>query len=105
MKRGLVLSGGSARGVCHLGVLKALDEFGVTFDYISGTSAGGIVACMYSYGYPPDDILRIIQETRFYKALKLAWTWKGLLSFDGLRELLSKYIPENTFDSLKIPVT
>lgn len=105
MKRGLVLSGGGARGVCHLGVLKALDEFGVTFDYISGTSAGGIVACMYSYGYPPDDILRIIQETRFYKALKLAWTWKGLLSFDGLRELLSKYIPENTFDSLKIPVT
>lgn len=105
MKTGLVLSGGGARGVSHLGVLKALDEFGVRFDYLAGTSAGGIAACLYSYGYPPDDILKIIKETRFYKSLKLAWTWTGLLSFDGLRELLLKYMPENTFDSLKIPVT
>src|SRR5690606_7894577 len=104
-KRGLVLSGGGARGICHLGVLKALNEFGVTFDYIAGTSAGAIVGCMYSYGYPPDDVLRIIRETSFFRSLKLAWTWTGLLSFDGLKELLMRYIPENSFDCLKIPVT
>lgn len=105
MKVGLVLSGGGARGVCHLGVIKALEEIGVKFHYISGTSAGAVVGCLYSYGYPPDEILKIIQATSFFKSLKLAWTWTGLLSFDGLRSVLLKYIPENSFDCLKIPVT
>jgi NTE family protein len=105
MKLGLVLSGGGARGICHLGVMKALDEFGVRFDYISGTSAGSIAGCMYSYGYPPDEILKILQSIHFFRSLKLAWTWTGLLSFDGLREALLKYLPENSFESLKIPVT
>lgn len=104
MKTGLVLSGGGARGVCHLGVMKALDEFGVKADFISGTSSGAVTGCLYSYGYKPDEILEIIQSTSFFKSLKIAWTWTGLLSIDGLRELFLKYIPENTFDCLKIPV-
>lgn len=105
MKKGLVLSGGGARGVCHLGVIKALDEFGVKFDYIAGTSVGSVVGALYSYGYSPDEILRMIQETSVFKSLKIAWTWTGLLSSDGLRDLLLKYMPENDFDRLKIPVT
>jgi len=105
MKTGLVLSGGGARGVCHLGVIKALEEFGVRFDFIAGTSAGSVVGALYSYGYSPDEILKMIQATSFFKSLKLAWTWTGLLSFDGLRDILLKYLPENTFDSLKIPLT
>ena len=105
MKTGLVLSGGGARGVCHLGVIKALEEFGVKIDFMAGTSAGSVIACLYSYGYHPEEILKIIQSTSFFKSLKLAWTWTGLLSFDGLREVLLKYMPENTFDCLKIPVT
>ena len=105
MKIGLVLSGGGVRGVCHLGVIKALQEFGVKIDFISGTSAGSVVGCLYSYGYPPDEILRIIQATSFFKSLKFAWNWTGLLSFDGLRDVLLKYMPENTFEHLKIPVT
>ena len=79
MKKGLVLSGGGARGVCHLGVIKALDEFGVKFDYIAGTSVGSVVGALYSYGYPPDEILKMIQATSFFKSLKIAWTWTGLL--------------------------
>ncbi len=105
MKIGLVLSGGGARGVCHLGVIKALEEFGVKFDFISGTSAGAVTGCLYSYGYKPDEILEIIKSTSFFKSLKLAWNWTGLLSLDGLRDLFLKYIPENSFDCLKIPVT
>ena len=105
MKVGLVLSGGGARGVCHLGVIKALQEFGVKFHFIAGTSAGSVVGCLFSYGYPPDEILKIIQAMSFFKSLKLAWTWTGLLAFDGLRELLLKYMPEDNFNALKIPVT
>jgi NTE family protein len=105
MKTGLVLSGGGARGICHLGVIKALEEFGITIDYISGTSAGTITGCLYSYGYKPDEILQMISSASFVKTLKLAWAWTGLLSLDGLRDLLLKFIPENSFDALKIPVT
>ena len=105
MKVGLVLSGGGARGICHLGVIKALEEFGVKFNYISATSVGSVVGCLYSYGYSPDEILKMIQATSFFKSLKIAWTWTGLLSFDGLRKELLKYLPENSFDCLKIPVT
>jgi NTE family protein len=104
MKIGLVLSGGGARGICHLGVIKALEEAGVKIDFLSGTSAGAITGALYSYGYKPDEIVDIIIKTSFFKSLKIAWTWKGLLSIAGLQALLLKYIPENNFDSLKIPL-
>jgi NTE family protein len=104
MRIGLVLSGGGARGVAHLGVLKALDEFGLKYDSIAGTSAGAIVGSLYSYGYKPEEILSIIEKTSFFSTIKIAWTWKGLLSIEGLHKLLEKYIPINSFSALKIPV-
>jgi NTE family protein len=105
MKIGLVLSGGGARGICHLGVMKALDEFGVKIDFLSGTSAGSITGALYSYGYKPDEIIDIISSTSLTKTLRIAWKWTGLLSLDGLTQLFLKYIPENTFEALKIPLT
>lgn len=105
MKIGLVLSGGGARGICHLGVIKALEEFNVRVDYISGTSAGAITGCLYSYGYKPEEVLEMITSASFAKTIRLAWTWMGLLSLEGLRQLLIRHIPENTFETLKIPVT
>jgi NTE family protein len=105
MKIGLVLSGGGARGICHLGVIKALEEFNVKVDFIAGTSAGSITGAMYSYGYKPDEIVKIIASTSFAKSMKFAWTWTGLLSLNGLRDIIIKYIPENSFDALKIPLT
>ncbi len=104
MKKGLVLSGGGARGICHLGVIKALEEINVRFDYISATSAGSVTGCLYSYGYKPDEIMEMIKSTSFARSLRLAWSWKGLLKLDGLRNLFLKFIPENDFSALKIPV-
>jgi NTE family protein len=105
MKIGLVLSGGGARGISHIGVLKALDEFGVPFSQISGTSAGSIIGSLYSYGYSPDEILQNILATKLFRAMRPAWTWKGLLSLEGLHSSLLKLLPENHFSSLKIPMT
>ena len=104
MKRGLVLSGGGARGVSHAGVLKALEEFGLTFDCIAGTSAGAIVGSLYAHGYAPDKIFEIISTTGFFKSVRPAWSLTGLLSLDGLRDVLLKYLPENNFAALKIPM-
>lgn len=105
MKIGLVLSGGGARGFAHLGILKALEEFGVTFSEVSGTSAGAIAGAFYCYGFKPDQILEIITSTGFLKSVRPAWSWTGLLSMDGFKEVLFKYLPENSFEALKIPLT
>ena len=53
---GLVLSGGGASGVAHLGVIKALEEYNIPIDYITGTSAGALVGSMYACGYSPKQI-------------------------------------------------
>jgi len=105
MKIGLVLSGGGARGIAHIGVLKALEEFNVAISRIAGTSAGSIIGSLYAYGYRPDDIFQIISSTRLYKSMRPAWALTGLLSLDSLHDILIKYIPENSFQSLKIPMT
>lgn len=53
---GLVLSGGGAAGIAHIGVLKALEERGIPIDYITGTSAGALVGSLYACGYSPEEI-------------------------------------------------
>jgi NTE family protein len=58
-KIGLVLSGGGAKGLAHIGVLKVLEEAGITPDYISGTSMGSIVGGLYSVGYSAEDLSKL----------------------------------------------
>jgi len=105
MKIGIALSGGGARGIAHIGVLKALDEFGVEISVISGTSAGSIVASFFAYGIKPDQILQHVSHLSLLKSLRLAWTRGGLLTMDALKDLILENIPENNFSALKIPLT
>ncbi len=105
MKIGITLSGGGARGIAHIGVLKALEEMGVKISVISGTSAGSIVASLYAYGMKPDQIFEQTKQLSLFKSVRPAWTWAGLLTMDGLKELIVKNIPENNFSALKIPLT
>lgn len=64
-KVGLVLSGGGAKGLAHIGVLKVLEEAGVRIDYIGGTSMGAIVGALYSAGYSAHQLDSIFQSTNF----------------------------------------
>lgn len=65
-KVGLVLSGGGAKGVTHIGVIKALEEAGIPIDYVTGTSMGAIVGGLYAAGYSPDEMEAIINSPEFY---------------------------------------
>ena len=56
VKVGLVLSGGGANGLAHIGVLKVLEEAGVRIDYIGGTSMGAMVGAMYAAGYKAKEL-------------------------------------------------
>ncbi len=61
-KVGLVLSGGGAKGVAHIGILKAMEEAGLTPDYITGTSMGSIIGGLYSIGYTADELTEIVNN-------------------------------------------
>ncbi|WP_316793931.1 patatin-like phospholipase family protein [Pedobacter frigoris] len=64
-KVGLVLSGGGAKGLAHIGILKALEENNIPIDYITGTSMGGIVGAMYAAGYSPAQIEKVALSIDF----------------------------------------
>ncbi|QEC54252.1 patatin [Anseongella ginsenosidimutans] len=64
-KVGLVLSGGGAKGLAHIGVLKAFEENGIPIDYVAGTSMGGVVGGFYAAGYSPSEIEYIAASADF----------------------------------------
>lgn len=104
LKIGLALSGGGIRGISHLGVLKALNEAGIFPWKVSGTSAGAIVGAMYCQGYSPEEVLKIIVETNYFRFMRPAISWKGILKMDSLGQLLKNYLPHNDFTKLKTPL-
>lgn len=61
-KVGLVLSGGGAKGFAHIGVLKILEENNIKIDYITGTSMGALIGALYSVGYTPDQIEKLVLD-------------------------------------------
>jgi NTE family protein len=75
-KVGLVLSGGAARGLAHIGVLKALEEQGIRIDAIAGTSMGAVVGGLYASGYKVDEL----------EKLALSIDWQAALSDAPPRE-------------------
>jgi NTE family protein len=68
-KIGLALSGGGARGLAHIGVLRALEEQHIPIDYIAGTSAGALIGGMYASGMSVDEIERRVESINFEKIL------------------------------------
>lgn len=68
-KVGLVLSGGAARGLAHIGVLKALEEQGIKIDAIAGTSMGAVIGGLYASGYKIDELEKLALEIDWQQAL------------------------------------
>ncbi len=64
-KVGLVLSGGGAKGLAHIGVLKVIDSLGVKIDYVAGTSMGSIIGALYASGYSGKQLDSLFQEINF----------------------------------------
>ena len=99
LKIGIALSGGGIRGISHLGVLKALNEIGIVPAKISGTSAGAIVGAMYCQGYQPEEILKIILETNYFKFMRPAISWNGILKWKAWVNCIKFTFPTTTLRS------
>lgn len=104
MKIGLVLSGGGARGIVHIGVMKALTEMGIAFSVISGASAGAIIGAGHAAGISFDEMTKIFKSFRLFRKLKLSWGGGGIFLMDAIEEIFIKSFPQNSFEALKIPL-
>ena len=69
VKVGVVLSGGGAKGLAHISVLKTLEEAGVRVDYIGGTSMGAIIGALYASGYNATQLDSIVKSVNFAKVI------------------------------------
>ena len=103
---GLVLSGGGALGLAHIGAIKALEEAGIEPAWVAGSSMGAIIGVMYAAGYSADEIMQIVKEERLYKVgrlirLQSALRNSGMSTHKTLLHELHELIPHNSFDSLE----
>lgn len=64
-KVGLVMSGGGAKGMTHIGIIRALEENNIPIDYVAGTSMGAIIGSLYAMGYTPDEMEELILSDNF----------------------------------------
>lgn len=106
---GLALSGGGARGLAHIGVLKALHRAGVAIDYLSGTSMGGVIAAGYAAGMSPDDLEKeALEATHTRRLLRLADPGLpngSLLRGQRLQVYFKRHFAQLTFADLHIPLS
>jgi predicted acylesterase/phospholipase RssA/CRP-like cAMP-binding protein len=106
---GLALAGGGARGMAHLGVLRALDEAGIGFDMISGTSSGAMVGIVYAAGIDPDwaveQFRRDLTPPRLLRALPRGRQWFLLMQFrrGAWDRMLRNYLHDWRLEQLAIP--
>jgi NTE family protein len=101
---GLALSGGAARGVAHLGVVKALYEKDIRPDCIAGTSIGAIFGALLADGHDPEKLLKIFLGKRMVSYMGITFGKIGLLKMSGLRSDLDKHLKAKTFEELKVPL-
>lgn len=89
MKLGLSLAGGGIKGFAHIGAIKVLEEAGIYFDYISGTSSGSIVAMLYASGYSTDEIYDIfranVKKIRYVDFENIRRIVKRFFAGEGLK--------------------
>ncbi len=114
-KVGVVLSGGGASGLVHIGVLKALEENNIPIDYIVGTSIGAVIGGLYASGYSPDEIKNILYDKEFIQVSKgnipdkYSFYFKHPFDYASwarikfsISDKLVKNIPTNVINSMSI---
>jgi len=100
---GLALSGGAARGMAHVGVLRALVENDIRIDCIAGTSAGSIVGGAYAAGMSIEEIRGFGRALRWRDIGRVTMSRLGIQSNERLEQYLRARLPVTKFEELKIP--
>jgi predicted acylesterase/phospholipase RssA/CRP-like cAMP-binding protein len=108
---GLALGGGAARGLAHLGALKALDREGIHFDLVSGTSSGALMGMAYCGGWRPDvaleELKRVLTPAKLFRAVPGGFRWYLWSNYrrSAWENMLRPYLGETRLEQLQIPLS
>lgn len=100
---GIALSGGAARGMAHVGVLRALTENNIPIDCVAGTSAGSLVGGAFATGMPLADIEDLGRKLRWRDVGRMTMSRMGVQTNDRLEQYLRDRLPVARFEDLRIP--
>jgi len=99
---GLALGGGFARGIAHIGVLRALEKHHIPVSAIAGVSSGAIVAAAAASGACADDIEKVALSMKFRDVARWTLNLKGLAGNDRMIDFLARLLRVNRFEDMKI---
>lgn len=105
LKIGLALSGGAAKGLAHIGAIKALEEAGIQIDYIAGSSMGALIGAAYASGIPIDTLEKIVTNTdlNFAKLFDPRLFQPGLIKGNKVKKFLYTLYGDKNIEDLPIP--
>jgi len=101
---GVALSGGFARGIAHIGVLRVLEEHKIKVHCLSGTSVGALIGAAYASGTSLDEMERQSAHTRFSDFGRWTLSRMGLATNQRLEDFLARFTTYRRFEDLKIPL-
>jgi len=104
LKLGVALGGGFARGLVHIGVLKALEDARITVDFVAGTSVGALIGACYCAGVSAEELKEIARATRFKDFARWTLSRSGLCSNDRMQHYCARILKVTAFEDLKIPL-
>ncbi|MBZ5539677.1 MAG: patatin-like phospholipase family protein [Acidobacteriia bacterium] len=100
---GLALSGGFARGIAHIGVLRVLRAANIPIDCVAGTSVGSLLGAVYCAGTPLEEMERIARETTFADFGRWTPSWLGLATNKRMETYLERLTSVRTFEEMVTP--
>jgi NTE family protein len=101
---GLALGGGAARSLTHIGVLRVLDEEGISIDCVAGSSGGALIGATYAAGYPLEKLEELAVSVTWRSITRFAFSRRGLLGLDGLEALIRELVSVERFEDLAFPL-
>ena len=99
----MALSGGAARGLAHIGVLKVLKRNKIPIDFIAGVSSGALVGAIYAAGMDPDIMEINAKKLGWFRFLRFPLHWSGILSSNEIEKFLIQNIGDKDISDLNIP--
>jgi NTE family protein len=103
-RTGLALGGGAVLGAAHIGLLRALEEWGVQVDYVAGTSAGALVGALYAFGLSSRDMEEITHDLNWFDISGLALSRYSLLTNKKMTKLIKRHLGEVNIEDARLPL-
>jgi NTE family protein len=101
---GIALGGGFACGIAHVGVLKVLEEEGIPFRFVAGTSVGALIGAAYCSGLSIPELEEVVYKSRFTTFARWTLSRYGFATSDRMVSFLSRTLKVQTFEELRIPL-